>query len=120
MASSLIEVTIVQASHLPHPTFSRHAFVEIVAGNDSRRTGNITMKKNASSWTPWDAKYVFPTLDDSSKIILSVFCDGIRQNKCLGKVEIDVRSLLEIQHQQRGEDVILSLADKKGNPSAGR
>jgi hypothetical protein len=48
---------VIQASDIPHPIASRHyAFVEIIAGNDSRRTESIKLKKNAP--TRWDAHFV--------------------------------------------------------------
>jgi hypothetical protein len=111
-----IEVTIVEASHLPYPTFSRHrTFVEMAAGNHSRRTHIIKMKKDVS--VRWDTQFPFPCLDGSTNIVFSVFCDSIGLNKCLGRVKIGVRTLL--QRQAEG-DVILPLVDNNGNPSAGQ
>ncbi|KIL58336.1 hypothetical protein M378DRAFT_170769 [Amanita muscaria Koide BX008] len=114
-----IEVIIIQASHIPHPIASRgYAFVEIIAGNDSRRTERIKLKKNAS--TRWDAHVVLPPMNGASNTTFSVFHDSLFQDKCLGRVEISVRALLERQRQRADEDVVLSLADKKGKLGTGR
>jgi len=42
-------------------------------------------------------------LGDSSNVVFSVFHKRILQDKCLGRIEIDVRELLEHQHQHVGE-----------------
>ncbi|KAM6493347.1 hypothetical protein JOM56_011481, partial [Amanita muscaria] len=114
-----IEVITIQASHIPHPIASRgYAFVEIIAGNDSRRTERIKLKKNAS--TRWDAHFVLPLMNGASNITFSVFHDSLFHDKCLGRVEISVRALLERQRHRADEDVILSLANKKGKLGTGR
>ncbi|KIL54776.1 hypothetical protein M378DRAFT_174052 [Amanita muscaria Koide BX008] len=114
-----IEVITIQASHIPHPIASRgYAFVEIIAGNDSRRTERIKLKKNAS--TRWDAHFVLPPMNGASNITFSVFHDSLFHDKCLGRVEISVRALLERQRHRADEDVILSLANKKGKLGTGR
>jgi hypothetical protein len=115
---TLIIYTVVQASDIPRPIISRHyTFVEIITGNDSRRTRSIKLNKNAC--TRWDAHFVLcvfihlmdmpnshrlhsSPLDGSSKISFSVFHDSLFNNECLGKIEISVRELLELQIQQAG------------------
>lgn len=112
----IVIYVVIQASNIPYPTVSRHnAFVEIIAGIDSRHTKSIKLKKNAC--TRWDARFVLcvfihsrdmphsprlnsPSLNGSSKITFSVFHDSLFHNKCLGRFEISVRALLELQIQQ--------------------
>jgi len=117
----LMVITIVQASDLPFPilrskAFKLKAFVEIIAGNLRRRTESVKQIKNTCTW--WDTQFVFPILGSPSQIAFIVLRDGILHDSCLGRFEITVEGLLE-RHQTEG-DVVLSLADDRGNPSRGQ
>lgn len=116
-----MEVIIVEANNLSLTTFRRQprAFVEIAAG-DVRLCRTESIKQKKDGCTRWDATFVLPTLGGSSKMAFSVFHDGIVRDKCLGRLEIDVRDLLNRQRQQAEADVVLALLDAKGQPSTGR
>ncbi|KAF8698556.1 hypothetical protein AX14_001094, partial [Amanita brunnescens Koide BX004] len=56
----------------------------------------------------------------SSKLIITILHDKLLwspADKCLGKIDIELEHLLNIQNLQPNEDVVLSLVDRKGNPS---
>ncbi|KIM80170.1 hypothetical protein PILCRDRAFT_9732 [Piloderma croceum F 1598] len=106
-----IVVTVVQVNNLP-PTIMPKVFVEIAVGDLRRRTKSIKRKENAGTWH--DAEFAFPILGGPSKLTFSVLHERVLNDKCLGRVDIDVDELLGRQH------VILSLTDKRGNPSTGR
>ena len=80
-----------------------------------------------------------PLLDNSSKLTIAILRDSLLRrsaSKCLGRIDIELRHLLEFQHLQPNNEgkqhlrwlvirmlkldnsaVVLSLVDRKRNPS---
>ncbi|KAF8712430.1 hypothetical protein AX14_013105 [Amanita brunnescens Koide BX004] len=122
-ARSLISITIVQAVNLSFPANSRRQLstVEIITGDVRRRTESIKSKKDKI--TRWDSKLLFPFLDNSSKLIITILHDRLLwspADKYLGRIDIELGDLLERQDSQPNEDVVLSFVNRKGDQSAAK
>jgi hypothetical protein len=107
---------VVQASDIPFTPIMPKAFVEIVVGDLRRRTESIKRTKNTC--TRWDTKIVLyksihllsvcvqltqldrPVLGGPLNITFSVLREGLLDDKCIGKFNIDVEELLERQRHQ--------------------
>jgi len=94
----IVIFAVVQAVKPSFPAISRRQTnVEIVAGDVHRRTQSVKGQKAKITW--WD---------------FNLALSRASGDKCLGKIDINLESLLDLRHLRSNEDVVLSLVDKKG------